>query len=182
MRHAREHKIPYLGICLGMQVAVIEYARNVAGLEQAHSTEFRPGTPHPVIALITEWQDREGCVEQRSGDDDLGGTMRLGGQQARLAPDSLARRVYGAEVISERHRHRYEFNNAYMEAMVGKAGMVLSGIHRKGDHDLVEIIELKDHPWFCASQFHPEFKSTPLLPQPLFREFIAAALRHKAGT
>ncbi|MBK1674326.1 CTP synthetase [Ectothiorhodospira shaposhnikovii] len=177
VRHAREHKIPYLGICLGMQVAVIEYARNVAGLEQAHSTEFRPGTPHPVIALITEWQDREGRVEQRSGDDDLGGTMRLGGQQARLAPDSLARRVYGAEVISERHRHRYEFNNQYLETLQA-AGLVISG--KSMDGALVEMVELNDHPWFLACQFHPEFTSTPRDGHPLFAGFVKAArLQHE---
>ncbi|EHQ53461.1 CTP synthetase [Ectothiorhodospira sp. PHS-1] len=177
VRHAREHKMPYLGICLGMQVAVIEYARNVAGLEQAHSTEFRPETPHPVIALITEWQDREGRVEQRSGDDDLGGTMRLGGQQARLAPDSLARRVYGAEVISERHRHRYEFNNQYLETLQA-AGLVISG--KSMDGALVEMVELNDHPWFLACQFHPEFTSTPRDGHPLFAGFVKAArLQHE---
>ncbi|MCG5514428.1 CTP synthase [Ectothiorhodospira shaposhnikovii] len=177
VRHAREHKMPYLGICLGMQVAVIEYARNVAGLEQAHSTEFRPETPHPVIALITEWQDREGRVEQRSSDDDLGGTMRLGGQQARLAPDSLARRVYGAEVISERHRHRYEFNNQYLETLQA-AGLVISG--KSMDGALVEMVELNDHPWFLACQFHPEFTSTPRDGHPLFAGFVKAArLQHE---
>ncbi|MCG5501253.1 CTP synthase [Ectothiorhodospira lacustris] len=176
VRYAREHKVPYLGICLGMQVAVIEYARNVAGLAQAHSTEFRPETPHPVIALITEWQDREGRVEQRSGDDDLGGTMRLGGQQARLAPDSLAQRVYGAEVVSERHRHRYEFNNQYLETLQG-AGLVVSG--KSMDGALVEMVELHDHPWFLACQFHPEFTSTPRDGHPLFAGFVKAArLQH----
>ncbi len=171
-QYAREAQVPYFGICLGMQMAVIELARNRLGLREAHSTEINPRTPDPVISLLSE----------QRGIQDLGGTMRLGAYRCELKPDTKARQAYGEDVIFERHRHRYEFNNAYLEAMVGKAGMVVSGIHPKGDHDLVEIIELKDHPWFCASQFHPEFKSTPLRPQPLFREFIAAALRHKAGT
>ena len=170
VQYAREAGVPYFGICLGMQVAVIELARNRLGLREAHSTEINPQTPDPVISLLSE----------QRGIQDLGGTMRLGAYRCELQRGTKARQAYGEDVIFERHRHRYEFNNAYMGAMVEKAGMVVSGIHPKGGHDLVEIIELKDHPWFCATQFHPEFKSTPLLPQPLFREFIAAALRHKA--
>jgi CTP synthase len=157
VRHARENNIPYLGICLGMQVAVIEYARHVAGLAGAHSTEFRPDTPHPVIALITEWQTEDGRVERRSADSDLGGSMRLGAQKCRLQEGSLARELYGQEVIEERHRHRYEFNNGYREALE-KAGLRLAGTSLDGN--LVEMIEIPTHPWFLACQFHPEFTST----------------------
>jgi CTP synthase len=172
VRHAREHKIPYLGICLGMQVAVIEYARHVAGLTGAHSTEFRPDTPHPVIALITEWQTEDGRVERRDADSDLGGTMRLGAQKCRLQEGTRARELYGREIIEERHRHRYEFNNGYRETLE-KAGLILAGASLDGN--LVEMIEIPDHPWFVACQFHPEFTSTPRDGHPLFAGFIRAA-------
>ncbi|MEJ2059561.1 MAG: CTP synthase [Gammaproteobacteria bacterium] len=175
-RYARENKVPYLGICLGMQVAVIEFARHVAGLEGAHSTEFDPETPHPVIALITEWQDASGSVEKRAADSDLGGTMRLGGQQCRLAPGTLARNCYGDELITERHRHRYEFNNTYRQQLVD-AGLVISG--ESSDGTLVEVVELHDHPWYLGCQFHPEFTSTPRDGHPLFSGFVRAArLQH----
>ncbi len=177
VRYARECAVPYLGICLGMQVAVIEYARNVAGLAGAHSTEFQPKTPHPVIALITEWQDASGQVEQRSADSQIGGTMRLGGQQCRLAPGSLARQVYGQDVVSERHRHRYEFNNHYL-ASLEAAGLKFCGTSLDGK--LVEAIEIPGHPWFLACQFHPEFTSTPRRGHPLFIGFIQAAREHAA--
>jgi CTP synthase len=178
VRYARENKIPYLGICLGMQVAVIEYARDVVGLAGAHSTEFNPTTPHPVIALITEWTDAQGKVEKRSAESDLGGSMRLGGQQCRLAEGSRVRELYGNEVITERHRHRYEFNNGYREAL-SKAGLQFAGLSMDGS--LVEVIELKDHPWFIACQFHPEFTSTPRDGHPLFAGFVSAARKqHEA--
>jgi CTP synthase len=170
---AREQRIPYLGICLGMQIAVIEYARHLAGLEDAHSTEFNRDTPHPVIALITEWRDEKGKIETRSASDDLGGTMRLGGQNSRLEPGSLARAVYGMPQIRERHRHRYEFNNRYLNVLKD-AGMRFSGWSL--DNKLVELIEIPDHPWFVACQFHPEFTSTPRDGHPLFRGFVQAAL------
>ncbi len=178
VRYARENRIPYLGICLGMQVAVIEFARNCAGLAGAHSTEFRPDAADPVIALITEWQDRSGAVERRDEGSDLGGTMRLGGQPCRLLPDTLARRSYGREVITERHRHRYEFNNRYREMLEG-AGLTISGVSEDGT--LVEVVELADHPWFLACQFHPEFTSTPRDGHPLFTGFIRAALARRAA-
>ncbi|MDD3608746.1 MAG: CTP synthase [Halothiobacillaceae bacterium] len=178
VRHAREKRVPYLGICLGMQVAVIEYARHVAGLAGAYSTEFDRAAAHPVIALITEWQTAEGDVVQRDEHSDLGGTMRLGSQFCRLEPGSLAHRVYGQDVISERHRHRYEFNNGYREALE-KAGLRFCGM--SADGGLVEMIELPDHPWFLASQFHPEFTSTPRDGHPLFKAFVQAALRHREG-
>jgi CTP synthase len=168
---AREHNIPYLGICLGMQVAVIDFARNVAGLKDAHSTEFERDTPHPVIALITEWLDRAGSLEQRSERSELGGTMRLGAQECRFKPNTLARRIYGRDVIVERHRHRYEFNNHYLDAFAAK-GLVFSGFSVDG---LVETIELAGHAWFFACQFHPEFTSTPRDGHPLFNGFIEAA-------
>jgi CTP synthase len=173
VRHARENRIPYLGICLGMQVAVIEFARYVAGLEGANSTEFDPATPHPVIALITEWLDRGGSVEQRSEVSDLGGTMRLGGQQCRLIEGTLVHDMYGQDVIVERHRHRYEFNNRYRHELEEK-GLVVSGVSM--DEKLVEIVELASHPWFIGCQFHPEFTSTPRDGHPLFTGFIRAAL------
>ncbi|PUB83849.1 MAG: CTP synthetase [gamma proteobacterium symbiont of Ctena orbiculata] len=176
VRYAREHGIPYLGICLGMQVAVIEFARNVAQLEGAHSTEFKRDTPHPVIGLITEWLNADGQVEKRSEDSDLGGTMRLGGQQCRLEPGSKTHHLYGEEVITERHRHRYEFNNSYLDNIV-TAGMKVSG--RSVDGRLVEIVEIPDHPWFVACQFHPEFTSTPRYGHPLFSGFIEAARKHR---
>jgi CTP synthase len=176
---ARENKIPYLGICLGMQSAVIEFARNVAGLEGAHSTEFLPNSPHPVIGLITEWMDEAGQLETRNEDSDLGGTMRLGSQKCRLQPDSLAYRLYQKDVITERHRHRYEFNNKYLEQLE-KAGMIFSG--KSMDGRLVEFIELADHPWFLACQFHPEFTSTPRRGHPLFSGFVEAAATYKKST
>lgn len=175
VRHARERGIPYLGICLGMQVAVIEYARTVAGLETANSTEFAPDTEHPVIALITEWQDREGRVEHRDLTSDLGGTMRLGAQTAVLEPGSLMERCYGRLRIEERHRHRYEFNNAYLDRLHA-AGMHFAA--RSEDGQLVEAVEITGHPWFVGCQFHPEFKSTPRDGHPLFTGFVAAARRY----
>lgn len=175
---ARKNKIPYLGICLGMQVAVIEFARNVAGLENAHSTEFDPHTPHPVIALISEWRDRGGNIEYRDKDSELGGTMRLGGQQCRLKAGTLAHKMYAADLITERHRHRYEFNNTYLKRLQ-KAGLTIAG--KSIDDALVEVVELADHPWFVGCQFHPEFTSTPRDGHPLFAGFIRAALqRHEA--
>jgi len=176
VRYAREHNVPYLGICLGMQVAVIEYARNVAGLDGAQSTEFFKETPHPVIALITEWQDHTGKVERRDENSDLGGTMRLGGQSCKLLPDTLARQVYGKDEIVERHRHRFEFNNAYRDRLQS-AGLRLAGTSVDGS--LVEMVEIPDHPWFLACQFHPEFTSTPRDGHPLFKSFIEAAIEHK---
>ncbi|MBD1390011.1 CTP synthase [Neiella sp. HB171785] len=171
-QYARENNIPYLGICLGMQVALIEFSRNVAGLEGAHSTEFEPESPAPVVGLITEWLDAEGQVEQRTETSDLGGTMRLGGQQCHLEDGSKARELYGAGTIVERHRHRYEVNNNYVEKLK-QAGLVFSGLSE--DKKLVEIIELADHPWFIACQFHPEFTSTPRDGHPLFSGFVKAA-------
>jgi len=176
VRYARENGVPYLGICLGMQVAVIEYARNVARLEGAHSTEFRADTPHPVIALITEWQTEQGRREIRDASADKGGTMRLGGQNCRLEPGSLARAVYGRHQIRERHRHRYEFNNRYLDPLKD-AGLRFCGWSL--DSKLVEIIEIPDHPWFVGCQFHPEFTSTPRDGHPLFRGFIKAALAYR---
>ncbi|MEJ2534377.1 MAG: CTP synthase [Gammaproteobacteria bacterium] len=178
IRYARENNIPYLGICFGMQGAVVEFARNVCGLEGANSTEIDPGTPHPVIGLITEWQNRSGKVETRTEESDLGGTMRLGGYRCRLEPGSLARELYGRDEITERHRHRYEFNNNYRDVL-RKHGMRLSGL--SVDETLVEIIELPEHPWFLGCQFHPEFTSTPRDGHPLFTGFIEAALRHAQG-
>ena len=175
-RHARENGIPYLGICLGMQVAVIEYARHVAGLEGAHSTEFVRDTPHPVIALITEWLNPDGTVEQRSENTDLGGTMRLGAQPCKLAKDTIARRLYGKDVIRERHRHRYEFNNGYRQDLED-AGLKVAGTSIDGR--LVEMVEIPDHPWFVACQFHPEFTSTPCYGHPLFSGFLEAALAYR---
>ena len=171
-KYARVQNIPYLGICLGMQVAVIEYARDVARLEGANSTEFLPGTPHPVIALITEWQNALGQIEQRDQNSDLGGSMRLGGQQCQLAAGSLAEQAYGRNVISERHRHRYEFNNHYLERLQ-EAGLKVSG--KTLDGRLVEVVEIPEHPWFLACQFHPEFTSTPRRGHALFTGFIRAA-------
>ncbi len=172
VRYAREQGIPYLGICLGMHVAVIECARHLAGLGAAHSTEFRPDTPHPVIALITEWENQDGTLEERSNESDLGGTMRLGGQPCVLEEGSLAAQIYAHSPIVERHRHRYEFNNRYRE-ILQKAGMALVGMST--DDELVEVIELPNHPWFVACQFHPEFTSTPRDGHPLFSSFVRAA-------
>ncbi len=174
-RYARENKVPYLGICLGMQVAVIEYARHVAGLEDAHSSEFDPDTRHPVIALITEWITHDGRVEQRDENSDLGGTMRLGGQPCKLKPGSKVHEIYGKDVIVERHRHRYEFNNNYREPLA-RAGLQIVGTSL--DDSLVEVVELDDHPWFIACQFHPEFTSTPRDGHPLFSGFVQAARAH----
>ncbi len=179
IRYAREHKVPYLGICLGMQLAVIEFARDVAGLGHAHSTEFDADTPHPVVALITEWLDREGRIEQRDANSDLGGTMRLGGQSCVLVEDSLARRIYGSDKINERHRHRYEVNDAYLPRLV-QAGLKVSGVSAEG-RQLCEMIELPNdgpnaHPWFVGCQFHPEFTSNPRSGHPLFIAFVQAAL------
>jgi CTP synthase len=172
IRYARENRIPYLGICLGMQLAVIEFARNVAGLSGAHSTEFDPKTAHPVIALITEWKTADGGIEARDAESDLGGTMRLGAQECRLESGSHAREVYGKDVIYERHRHRYEVNNQYLERLE-QAGLTISG--RSLDGELVEVIELAEHPWFIATQFHPEFTSNPRDGHPLFSSYICAA-------
>jgi len=177
-QYARENKIPYFGICLGMQVAVIDYARNVAGLENANSTEFSPKTPHPVIALITEWVNEDGQVEQRDENSDMGGTMRLGGQKCKLAEGSRSRDMYQQDVIVERHRHRYEFNNGYLEQLE-KAGLLIAG--KSDDGKLVEMVEIEDHPWFVACQFHPEFTSTPRDGHPLFIGFIKAAREHLAS-
>jgi CTP synthase len=176
VRFARDKKVPYLGICLGMQVAVIEYARNVVGLAGAHSTELNPSTPHPVIALITEWQNQDGTTQARSARSDLGGTMRLGAQTCFVEDGTLAKAIYGSAEISERHRHRYEFNNRYAE-QIAAAGLVFSGFSRDG---LVELIELPSHPWFFATQFHPEFTSNPRDGHPLFTSFITAA-RNQQG-
>ena len=171
-RFARENNIPYLGICLGMQVAVIEYARHKAGLKDADSTEFNRGTPHPVIALITEWVSKDGVIEVRSEESDLGGTMRLGAQECRLRRESLSRKLYGRDVITERHRHRYEFNNTYMDPLQ-EAGLSIAG--KTLDGNLVEVVEVPGHPWFIGCQFHPEFTSTPRDGHPLFKGFIEAA-------
>ncbi|MCX8748945.1 CTP synthase [Snodgrassella sp. B3088] len=177
VRYAREHKIPYLGICLGMQIALIEYARDVANLVGANSTEFDLKTPHPVVALISEWQDRDGQIEKRDINTNLGGTMRLGAQEVKLADGSLAKTIYGNEFIRERHRHRYEVNNYYLPQLQ-QAGLVIGGVST-GHEQLVEAIELPEHPWFFACQFHPEFTSTPKNGHPLFTAFIKAALAHK---
>lgn len=173
--HARTHDVPFLGICLGMQLACVEYARRVLKLPNANSTEFNPKSSDPIIALITEWQDRSGAVLERSANSDLGGTMRLGAQRATLKRGTLAHKIYGSDVIEERHRHRYEFNNSYLERMT-QAGLTISGMSQD---ELVEIVELESHSWFVGVQFHPEFKSTPRDGHPLFTSFIQAAL-HKA--
>jgi CTP synthase len=177
VRYARENGIPYLGICLGMQVAVIEYARNVAGLEGAHSTEFDEKTANPVIALITEWTTEDGSVERRGKDSDMGGTMRLGSQECHLIEGSKARNLYGHETIKERHRHRYEFNNNFLETLQ-EAGLLISGL--SSDRSLVEMVEIPEHPWFVACQFHPEFTSTPRDGHPLFEGFVKAAMDNAA--
>jgi CTP synthase len=173
--YARVNNIPYLGICLGMQVAVIEYARNVLGLSKAHSSEFNPKTPDPVIALVTEWLDRDGSIETRDENTNLGGTMRLGAQTCKLVPGTLTRRAYGSEEIHERHRHRYEFNNNYLQKLQD-AGLIISGL--SVDNELVEMIELSDHPWFIGCQFHPEFTSQPREGHPLFNSFVNAAIAY----
>ncbi len=176
IKYARENRIPYLGICLGMQLAVVEFARHKLGLKDANSTEFVRDTKHPVIALITEWMEQNGTIEQRDENTDLGGTMRLGGQQCQLVEGSRVRELYGKDVIIERHRHRYEFNNRY-KSQLQDAGMSFTGMSMDGQ--LVEIIELADHPWFVACQFHPEFTSTPRDGHPLFTGFVAAASRYR---
>ncbi len=175
-QYARTNKIPYFGICLGMQIAVIEFARHVAGMAEAHSSEFNESTPEPVIYLMLEWLDeRTGTIQRRDESSDKGATMRLGAYPCHLQKDTFAHRAYGTEEISERHRHRYEFNNAYADRLTA-SGLVISGTSPSGD--LVEIIEIKDHPWFLGCQFHPEFKSRPMDPHPLFRDFIKAALAY----
>jgi CTP synthase len=182
VRFAREQGIPFLGICLGMHMALIEYARHVCDLQGAHSTEMQPDTPHPIVALITEWQTADGNVEQRSEDSDLGGTMRLGAQTCQLVEGTCTREIYGADQISERHRHRYEVNSNYV-GRLEDAGMKMSGWSLDGE--LVEIIELPSHPWFVACQFHPEFKSRPRGGHPLFTSYIEAALavsKHRGGS
>jgi CTP synthase len=175
-KYAREHKIPFFGICLGMQVAVAEFARNVAGMEGAHSQEFDKNTPYPVIYLMVEWyDDKTGTVQRRDIASDKGGTMRLGAYPCRIEKGTLAYEAYGVLNISERHRHRYEFNNLFKDRLE-ENGLVISGTSPDGD--LVEMIEIKDHPWFLGCQFHPEFKSSPMEPHPLFREFIRASLAY----
>ena len=170
--YARKNNVPYFGICLGMQVAVIEYARHVANLPDAHSSEFKKDSPNPVIALITEWKSVDGQTEKRDIDSDKGGTMRLGGQVCQLKPGSLAQRLYATDKITERHRHRYEFNNNYLETLEA-AGLIVSG--RSEDGTLVEVIEVAGHPWFFACQFHPEFTSTPREGHPIFIDYIKTA-------
>ena len=182
VRYARENRIPYLGICLGMQLAVIEYARHMAGLAEANSTEFDPHTPHPVVALVTEWQNRDGSVEKRSAQSDLGGTMRLGGQACEVVPGTLAQRIYGAPTVAERHRHRYEVNNHYLPRLEA-AGLVVGAWAKSARAgDLCEMIELPDHPWFFGCQFHPEFTSNPRRGHPLFIAYIQAALARARET
>lgn len=175
VQYARENKVPYLGICLGMQVAVIEYARNVAGISGAYSSEFDPNCEHPVIGLITEWMTEEGQVERRNANSDLGGTMRLGAQLCHLTAGSLAHQAYGEVDITERHRHRYEVNNQYLPQLEA-AGLRIAG--KSADNSLVEMVEIPDHPWFVACQFHPEFTSSPRDGHPLFSAFVQAALMH----
>ena len=178
IRYAREKGVPYLGICLGLQLAVIEYARHKAGMEGAHSTEFDAQTPYPVIALISEWRNRDGKVEIRDTHSNLGGTMRLGGQECLLQRGTLARQIYGSEKVVERHRHRYEVNNHFVPRLE-QAGLRISGI--SASENLCEVIELPEHPWFVACQFHPEFTSTPRAGHPLFKAFVEAALRYSGA-
>jgi CTP synthase len=171
--YARTHKIPYLGICLGLHIAVIEFARNVLALPKAHSTEFDRKSPDPVIAMITEWTNAQGGTELRSENSDLGGTMRLGSQECRLSDNSVVKACYKSDVITERHRHRYEVNNNYVER-IEAAGMRFTG--RSMDGNLMEVVEIPEHPWFLACQFHPEFTSTPRDGHPLFTGFVLAAI------
>ena len=175
-RYAREHGIPYLGICYGLHAAIIDIARNVAGLENANSTEVNPNTPYPVIALITEWTNEDGDLILRDEDSDLGGTMRMGEQECKLSCDSMTYRIYGTTKVKERHRHRYEVNDGYVKTLE-KAGLKLAG--RSLDDSLVEVIEFNDHPWFVACQFHPEFTSSPRQGHPLFKSFVEAAIRKR---
>ncbi len=182
IRHARENGVPYLGICLGMQLAVIEYARHKAGLVDANSTEFEPSTPHPVVALITEWQNRDGSIEKRTTSSDLGGTMRLGAQPCDVVPGSLAHRIYGSTTVAERHRHRYEVNNHYLPRLEA-AGLAVGARAKSATAgDLCEMIELPQHPWFFGCQFHPEFTSNPRRGHPLFIGFIKAAIERQRRT
>jgi CTP synthase len=176
---ARTHKVPYLGICLGMQVATIEYARHMAGMKDANSTEFEPETPYPVIALINEWKDADGSIQKRDANSDLGGTMRLGAQSSDVAKGTLAHQIYG-DVVTERHRHRYEANVNYLDEL-RKAGLVISALTQR--EQLTEIVELPQtvHPWYVGVQFHPEFKSTPWDGHPLFNAFVKAAIEHQAA-
>ena len=178
VRYARENNIPFLGICLGMHVALVEYARNVCALEAADSTEMNPSTPHPIVALITEWMNADGSSEQLDESSDLGGTMRLGAQPCHLEAASKVREIYGEDTIEERHRHRYEVNNNYLDQLQN-AGMRVAGW--SGDRSLVEMIELPQHPWFVACQFHPEFTSRPRGGHPLFTSYIEAAIKHSRG-
>ncbi len=178
VEYARSRELPFLGICLGMQIAVIEFARNVLSLHNANSTEFDVNTPHPVIALVSEWRSMDGTVEKRTENEDLGGTLRLGAQVANLEPDSFAAQIYGETQIRERHRHRYEFNNNY-RALFEEAGMRFSGV---SNENLVEFMELPSHKWFLGCQFHPEFTSTPRNGHPLFTNFIESARQHKNST
>jgi CTP synthase len=179
IRYARESGIPYLGICLGMQLAVIEYARHEAHLAGANSTEFEPSTPHPVVALITEWQNRDGTVEKRDARSDMGGTMRLGAQSCEVVPGSLAHRIYGSTRVAERHRHRYEVNNHYLPRIEAAGLVVGAWAKSEAAGDLCEMIELPDHPWFFGCQYHPEFTSNPRRGHPLFVSFVRAALDHQ---
>ena len=175
MKYARENGIPFFGICLGMQCAVIEFARHVCGLGGANSTELDPGTPHPVVALLTEWKDHSGAVQRRDESSDLGGTMRLGRQEVPVAPNTLAHKIYG-DVVAERHRHRYEVNNSYVPQFEEK-GMVISA--KTPLEHLPEMMELHNHPFFFAVQFHPEFTSNPRFGHPLFKAYIEAAVKHR---
>jgi CTP synthase len=177
IRYARENGVPYLGICLGMQLATIEFARNVCGLAGANSTEFDPDTPHPVVALITEWLDRTGRIERRSDKSDLGGTMRLGAQKCAVEPGTLGAAIYGAEV-NERHRHRYEVNNVYVPQLEAKGYRISA---RTPNEQLPEMMELPGHPFFFGVQFHPEFTSTPRAGHPLFKAFVSAALKYRSS-
>ncbi|TGD76061.1 CTP synthase [Mangrovimicrobium sediminis] len=179
VRYARENNIPFLGICLGMHVALVEIARDVCGLEGAHSTEMDASTPHPIVGLITEWMNADGSTEQRDESSDLGGTMRLGAQPCHLEEGSKVREIYGKDVVEERHRHRYEINNNYLDQLRA-AGVRFAGW--SADHSLVEMIELVDHPWFVACQFHPEFTSRPRGGHPLFSSYIRAAIEHAASS
>ena len=176
IRYARENKVPFLGICLGMQLAVVEYCRNVIGLEDAHSSELNPQTSNPVVGLITEWKKEDGSLNTRTETSDLGGTMRLGGYNCKLTEGSLARKVYAQEEVTERHRHRYEVNNNYISSLE-ENGMIISG--KSDDMSLVEIVEIVEHPWFIACQFHPEFTSTPRYGHKLFESFISTAKNYK---